>query len=97
MSVFPVVLIALVASVSLPDLGRPLSLSGARLAATEPSDAVIAAMIAARKVGPKKARETAWRQFGRGLNYTRWRFARDYLRRPLATATARPGHSPSDG
>ena len=76
MSVFAVVLTALVASVALPDLGRPLSLAGARLAAAEPSDAIIAALIASPKIGPEKAREKAWEHFGRGLDYTRWRFAR---------------------
>ena len=72
MSVFAVVLTALVASVTLPDLGRPLNLVGARLAAAEPSDAIIAAMI---PLGPERARKEAWLLFGRGLDYTRWQFA----------------------
>jgi uncharacterized protein YjbI with pentapeptide repeats len=76
MSVFAVVLTALVASVALPDLGRPLNLAGARLAAAEPSETIIAAMIAAPGIGPQAALETAWDHFGRGLDYRRWRFRR---------------------
>ena len=75
MSIYAVLLTALVASVALPDLGRPLNLTGARLAAAEPSEAIIAAMIASKEVGPERARHEAWRLFGRGLDYTRWQFA----------------------
>ena len=75
MSIYSVLLTALVASVALPDLGRPLNLAGARLAAAEPSEAIMAAMIASREVGPERARNEAWRLFGRGLDYTRWQFA----------------------
>jgi uncharacterized protein YjbI with pentapeptide repeats len=74
MSIYSVLLTALVASVALPDLGRPLNFSGARLAAAEPSDAIISAMIASPRIGPDKARDEAWRLFGRGLDYTRWQF-----------------------
>ena len=88
MSVYSVLLIALVASVALPDLGRPLNFSGARLAASEPSDAIVAAMIAMPEIGPQDARAEALRLFGRGLDYTRWQFARasfDGATMPLIT------------
>jgi uncharacterized protein YjbI with pentapeptide repeats len=75
MSVYSVLLTALVASVALPDLGRPLNFAGARLAAAEPSDAIVAAMIASPKVGPENARGQALKLFGRGLDYTKWQFA----------------------
>src|SRR5262249_42497000 len=76
MFAFAIVLTVLIASVALPDLGRPLNLSGARLAAAEPSETIIAAMIASPEVGPDAARDKAWDLFGRGFNYSRWRFVR---------------------
>jgi uncharacterized protein YjbI with pentapeptide repeats len=69
----------LLVSAALPDLGRPLNLSGARLAAAEPSEAVIAAMIAATygagdTAAAERARQNAWRSFSSGLNYAHWKF-----------------------
>jgi hypothetical protein len=74
MSIKAILLSVLLVGITLADSGRPLNLVGARLAAAEPSEAVVAAMIM-KTSEPGDARRQAWQQFGRGLNYTRWQFA----------------------
>jgi uncharacterized protein YjbI with pentapeptide repeats len=74
MSIKAILLSVLLFGITLADFGRPLNLVGARLAAAEPSEAVVAAMIMKTRE-PGDARRQAWQQFGRGLNYTRWQFA----------------------
>ena len=86
--------VLLLGGVALPDLGRPLNLSGAKLTAVEPSDVIMAAMVATQRNAAAAAagqtpsqtaqagervdyatiRSDAWTHFGRGLDYSRWRF-----------------------
>jgi uncharacterized protein YjbI with pentapeptide repeats len=73
MPVYLCLLVVLFVSVALPDLGRALDLAGAKLVATEPADAITAAMITSTR-GPESARMKAWEYFGRGLDYRGWRF-----------------------
>jgi Pentapeptide repeats (8 copies) len=75
MFIYSLLLGVLLVGIALPDLGRPLNLVGARLAAAEPSDSIIAALIGTAPSNPDKARRDAWQHFGRGLDYRKWRFA----------------------
>jgi uncharacterized protein YjbI with pentapeptide repeats len=90
MHIVGLVVLMVTAAVILPTYGRPLDLSRAKLVAEEPSEAMLAALIAheARAIPAvqtskaatagvdlSNVRVNAWKHFGRGLDYSNWRFA----------------------
>jgi uncharacterized protein YjbI with pentapeptide repeats len=94
MPIFFSLFVALLVGVALPDVGRALNLTGAKLTAAEPSDIIVAAVMATtngrdvaveggdnKKSVEERAREAwdrararVWQYFGRGLDYSHWRF-----------------------
>jgi uncharacterized protein YjbI with pentapeptide repeats len=98
MHVVGLVMLMVTAAVILPTYGRPLDLSGAKLVAEEPSEAMLAALIsyearampaiqtnkaATAEVSLSNVRVKAWEHFGRGLDYSNWRFTKASFRDAL--------------
>jgi uncharacterized protein YjbI with pentapeptide repeats len=78
MRIYVTIFAGLLIGLGLPEVGRPLNLSGARLTAAEPSENIMAALIVAGswlgRPDQDAIRREAWERYGRGLDYTGWKF-----------------------